>query len=126
MKRLKLLVTTLALIIISSCGSEGLQNPLAGNWVEVRAGDAPAMTLSFDAGSDKMLVHGRPQADGTHSHASGSYVLDANTGTVTVKARILDGLDQALWTGPLTSAVLELAAADTKLSFRKGADPHGH
>ena len=126
MKNVHLLLVFLALLISSACGADRAQNPLAGNWTEVRSGDAPAMTLSFDADSDKMLVHGRPQVDGTHSHAAGTYVVDTNTGTVTVTGRILDGVDQEIWTGTVTAEGLELAGADTKLSFRKGSDPHGH
>ena len=126
MNHVPVLLVSLALLFSSACGAGGSQNPLAGNWTEVRALDAPAMTLSFDAESDQMMVHGRPQADGTHSHAMGTYVFDANTGTVTVTGRILEGVDQEVWKGTVTSEGLELAGADTKLAFRPGSDPHGH
>jgi len=113
-----------ALFLLAACGGGG--SPMAGNWSEVRDGDKPGMTLTFDGYSDKMSVHGRPQEDGTHTHPKATYTFDAETGALTVTGRILDGDKAESWSGRLADNGFELKGGETTLKFVKGGAAHGH
>ncbi len=119
-------VSALLLLLAPACGSGAASHPLAGNWSEVLPEGQKGMTLTFDGESEKMVVHGRPQADNTHSHPKATYRYDAASQAVTVTGRILDGDKADSWKGAVAGDVLELAAADTKLRFQRGGKPHGH
>ena len=119
----KVILSVLSLSLLASCGSS---NPLAGNWSEVMTDGKPGMTLTFDGSSDKMSVHGRPQQDGSHSHPKATYQFDEQGKIVTVTGRILDGVKAETWTGKVDGDAMELAAADMKLKFQRGGEPHGH
>ena len=126
MKTVRFVVASALLLLAAACGSGGASHPLAGNWSEVLPEAQKGMTLTFDGESEKMVVHGRPQADNTHTHPKATYRYDAASKAVTVTGCILDGNKADSWTGVVAGDVLELASADTKLKFQRGGKPHGH
>lgn len=118
-----LLLLVAGLGCLAACGG----HPLAGNWRQDTGGDTPGMTLSFDADSDRIMVHTAPTgADGHHDHVDGTYTFAQDSGAVTVRAFLLGNDQPGTWTGTLAGERLELGAADTRLAFTKGGDPHGH
>ncbi len=84
------------------------------------------MTLEFDSASDKLMVHTAPAEDGTHDHLSGNYSVDDKTKMVTVNCELLGAGKGDVWTGKIEGDHLNIASGETKLSFHKGGDPHGH
>ena len=126
MNALRRVVVSTLLVLVAACGPGASAHPLAGNWAEVVPEGQKGMTLTFDDDSEKMVVHGRPQADGTHAHPKASYRYDAASKTLTVTGRILDGAKADSWIGTVAGDAFELAGADTKLTFQRGGKPHGH
>lgn len=119
-------VTFLALLSVSACGDGRPKSPMAGNWSEVLPGDEPGMTLTFDGYSEKMSVHGRPQADGTHTHPKATYRFDEQTKALTVTGQILDGDKGASWAGTVAGDGFQLVSGETTLTFQRGGKAHGH
>lgn len=114
-------------VLFSGLAACGGGHALAGNWRQETTGGAPGMTLSFDAGSDRIMVHTAPTGpDGHHDHVDGTYEFAPDSGAVTVRAALLGGDHPATWTGTLAGDRLELGAADARLAFSRGGDPHGH
>lgn len=113
-----------ASLVLTACG----RHPLAGSWTQRTTDDKPGMSLSFDVkeGGTKLMVHTAPRADGTHSHVEGTYTFDAATGALTVAAELLGKDQPSSWVGRLVDDHFELGAADTKLEFHQGKDPHAH
>lgn len=118
-------LTLFASLFLAACGDS---HPLAGSWSQETADGKAGMSLSFQTkeGGTAVMVHTAPRADGTHDHVEGSYTFDAATGAMTVDAELLGSGKPSKWAGKLDAGHIELAAADTKLKFHKGSDPHGH
>ena len=125
MKRFSALAFSTSLFL-AACGVDGPKSPMAGNWSEVLPDGTPGMTLTFDGYSDKMSVHGRPQADGTHTHPKATYAYDEATQALTVTGQILDGDKGASWRGKVVEGGFELVAGATTLKFERGGEAHGH
>lgn len=102
--------------------------PMAGNWTQVTGTDKTGMTITFDGMSDKISVHLAPGADDIHGHADGklTYLFDDKTKALTVNAELMGHGKADTWTGTVAGETFELAAADTKLMFKKGGEPSGH
>ncbi|MFT6083027.1 MAG: hypothetical protein ACI8UD_000718 [Planctomycetota bacterium] len=102
--------------------------PMVGNWTQVTGIDATGMMITFDGMNDKVSVHFPPRADGTHGHADGklTYSFDDKTKALTVNAELMGHGKADTWTGTVAGETFELAAADTKLKFKKGGKPSGH
>jgi len=108
--------------LLVACGG----HPLAGNWSQDLGEGKQGMSLTFEVGGERILVHTAPDAEGHHDHLDGTYTFDAASRAVTVQARLGGDGQPGSWTGAVDGDHLELGAADTKLSFHRGADPHGH
>ncbi|MFT4512951.1 MAG: hypothetical protein ACI89X_000659 [Planctomycetota bacterium] len=129
-----------ALLTLAACGGSkdspgggtgngsGAVSPMAGNWTQDTGSDAPGMMITFDGASDKLSVHLPPRADGTHGHADGknTYTFDSVTKALTVHSELIGHGKADTWTGTVAGDAFELAAADTKLKFKKGGEASGH
>lgn len=115
-----------ASVLLTACGPDVPPSPMAGNWSEVLADGGHGMTLTFDGYSKKMSVHGRPQADGTHTHPKATYRFDDATGALVVTGRILDGDKGDSWQGTVKGDGFELVSGATTLRFERGGKAHGH
>lgn len=127
MKTLRMLALP-ALLAFAGCSApeEGPKSPLAGNWSEVLPDDKPGMALTFSHDGTKVSVHGRPQADGTHTHPKATVEFDEKTMALTIQGKILDGDKADTWTGKLAGDGFVLKGDKTKLKFKQGGKPHGH
>ena len=118
--------TLCAALFVACCLAACGGHPLAGTWKQDTGGGAPGMTLSFEDGGSRLEVHTAPDASGHHEHEHGTYTFAADSGAVTVECELLGPGKPKAWTGALHGERLELGAADTRLVFTKGGDPHGH
>ena len=110
-----------------ACGSDaGAASAVAGHWSQETGTDQEGMTLEFDAGSDKLLVHTAPDADGAHEHLDGTYGFDAATSAVTVRCELMGEGKGDVWQGKLDGAHMTLSANGTEVKFHKGKDPHAN
>jgi len=127
MKIQSLLSFTL-LTVLAACGSDASHaaGPIGGHWAQHTGTEAEGMTLEFDAGSDKLLVHTAPEADGSHDHLKGTYRFDAASMVVTVNCELLGKGKGEVWQGKVDGEHLIVASGDAKLTFHKGKDPHEH
>ncbi|MCB9877352.1 MAG: hypothetical protein H6835_07095 [Planctomycetes bacterium] len=118
-------LTLFASLSLAACGDS---HPLAGSWSQETPDHKPGMSLSFETkeGGTRLQVHTAPDANDSHEHIHGTYTFDAATGAVSVDAELLGKGKPGKWTGKLADGHLELGAADTKLEFHQGKDPHGH
>lgn len=116
--------TTFAvLLILAACSSD---HPLSGNWSQKLPDGAPGMSLEFETGGSRVMVHTAPRADGGHDHVDGTYTWDATGRALTVKAALLGAGKADSWTGSLNDSTIELGSPDGKLLFQRGGKPHGH
>ena len=101
---------------------------MLGNWTQVTGTDAEGMTITFDGKNDRISIHLPPRADGTHGHGEGklTYTYDDKSKALIVNAELLGHGKADSWTGTVIGDEFELAAADTKLKFKKGGAPAGH
>jgi hypothetical protein len=122
---LRTLLQFALLSTLVACGSDaGAASALSGHWSQETGTEKKGMTLEFDAQSDKLIVHTAPDADGGHDHLDGTYTLDAKTGNVTVRCKLVGEGKGDVWQGKLDGDRLSLSAGETSLEFRKGEDPH--
>lgn len=112
---------SLPLLLVAACS-----HPLAGSWSQELPGGAHGMSIEFDAKGDKVMVHTAPRPDGGHDHVSGTYVWDAATKTLTVKAKLMGDGKADTWSGKLVGDDIELSSADGKLTFHHGGEMHAH
>ena len=113
----------LPFLLLAACGDD---HPLAGNWSQKTADGSVGMSLEFDTGSDRLMVHTAPRADGGHDHVNGTYTWDATAKTLSVKAPLLGEGKADAWSGSMNDSTIELTSPDGKLAFQRGGKPHGH
>jgi hypothetical protein len=110
-------ISFLPLLVLAACGG----HPLAGGWHQ-HVATGTGMELEFDAGSNKLVVHGAPAADGTHEHHSGTYALDGQR----LQLEWTEGGKTVSWSGELRGDVLELQGAGGRVEFHRGSSDHDH
>jgi hypothetical protein len=121
----KFLLALLPVLVLSACGGDS-HHPLAGNWSQDTGSDAKGMSLEFDTGGSKVIVHTAPRADGSHDHPKASYTFDAATKALVVKGELQGAGKPDSWAGTLGAGQFELKAGDVVLRFRSGGKPAGH
>lgn len=110
-----------SLFLFTACSKS---SPLAGAWNEERSDGAEGMSLEFEVGGKRVLVHA--EIDGHHTHIDGTYELAADGKTVTVVAKLAGEGKAGSWTGTVEGEHLTLTSADGKILFHHGEHAHGH
>lgn len=111
-------------LLLAACGGH---HALEGAWTQKLPGDAKGITLEFEAGGTRVMVHGAPRADGGHDHIEGvTYSWDATAKAITVRGPLMGAGKADTWTGTVSGERLELSSADGKLEFQHGSEVHGH
>lgn len=112
-------------LLFAACSSD---HPLAGAWAQKLPAAAVGMTLEFEAGGTRVMVHLAPRADGSHGHLDEpvTYSFDATAKTLSVKGPLLGAGKADTWTGNVHGDQMELTSADGKLDFVRGTKVQGH
>lgn len=101
-------------LVLASCS----KHPLHGGWRE--EGASSPRVFEFDVGSDELMVHTPPRADGGHDHLHGKYLLDG--AKITVEWQ--EGGAQRRFAGKLDGDRIELSSGADKLALVRGVAAH--